>query len=180
MVPRTNSERGSSERRRAVRPPTFKGEARGEVFQLDPGRVQPLPVHQLAATLSELHRPLLVHHWASWDEASVRSLPRLVEALSPLLEREEFVLLDLGWDRLREAPTGRIPGMAQRPARWWDGSELQAWHRKHGLPWVTRFLTGSADAVRDEAPEDPFVLPALELWEPGAQLGRRIRADQLS
>ena len=145
---------------RVVTPPAWQGTPQAPAFRLDPTRVQPVEHADLAELLAALPRPLLLHHQASWDEASVAALPALREVIA---RHPGLTVRSLGWDRLREAPTGRIPGMAQRPARWSDGSELQAWHREHDLTWPTLFLTDPADTLRDAVPSDPFVLPRLEL-----------------
>ncbi len=106
--------------------------------------------------------PLLLHHWASWDEASVASLPALKSLARPGLR-----ILGLGWDAFLEAPTGRIPGMAQRPARWADGSELAAYRDQLGLSWPTTMLRGSPEQLQELLELPDLGLPAVHLHRGG-------------
>ena len=148
----------------AVTPPPWQGEPRG------PARtaVDILEVVDLPALIRGCEGTLLVHHWASWDEASLASLPSLKSLVHPGLR-----ILGLGWDAFLEAPTGRIPGMAQRPARWADGSELAAYRDGIGLSWPTRMLRGSPEQLRELLELPDLGLPAVHLHAAG---GARLAA----
>lgn len=122
-----------------------------------PARVSLVDLPALAAAIRPRGRPLLVHHWASWDEPSTAGLPAMVALAARHAERHDTV--SVAWDELTAAPLGRIAGMAQRPAKWAGGEQAEAWARQAGLSWPVLVC---------EADPDMFfgVLGLTDRWVP--------------
>jgi len=111
-----------------------------------------LPLPALLAGLQPRGRPVLVHHWASWDEPSTDGLT----ALRALVAERGLDAVGVAWDELVDAPLGRIAGMAQRPARWAGGEQAAAWVREAGLSWPTLvYAVDHGAALATGAPFDP-------------------------
>lgn len=96
----------------------------------------------LAGTLPR-GRPLLVHHWASWDELSTAGLPALVA----LVRDSGIDAVGIAWDEFADPPLGRIAPMAQRPARWAGGAQAEAWVRQAGIGWPILVFGAGPDAL---------------------------------
>ncbi|MDP2308774.1 MAG: hypothetical protein Q8P18_22320 [Pseudomonadota bacterium] len=89
-------------------------------------------------------RPILVHHWASWDEPSTTGLPAMVALAARHGDTVDVV--SVAWDELTDAPQGRIAGMAQRPAKWAGGEQAEAWARQAGVHWAVLVFSADPDA----------------------------------
>lgn len=114
----------------------------------------------LLAGLQPRGRPVLVHHWASWDDLSTKGLAAVVALAGPT---PPFDVVGVAWDEFLDAPMGRIAGMAQRPARWAGGDQVEAWVRQAGITWST--------LVFGDPPEMLFeTLGITDRWVPSVTL----------
>lgn len=121
---------------------------------------------ELLAALRPQGRPLLIHHWASWDDTSVAALPALV-ALHAQTSGVDWI--SVGWDRFMDAPMPRIAMMADRPSRWAHGEQLLAHRQTCGATWPCLLYTGTPEALFD-ALDLPFqVVPQYILMGPDGQ-----------
>ncbi|MES2639066.1 MAG: hypothetical protein V4850_06270 [Myxococcota bacterium] len=127
-----------------------------------PVRISLVDLPGLLAGIQPRGRPILVHHWASWDEPSTAGLPAMVALAARHAAHLDVV--SVAWDELTAAPMGRIAGMAQRPAKWAGGEQAEAWARQAGLSWPV--LVCEAD------PDDTFfaALGLADRWVPQVTL----------
>ena len=100
-------------------------------------------VPELLAGTAPRGRPVLVHHWASWDELSTTGLAPLVA----LVRASGVDAVGVAWDEFAAPPLGRIAPMAQRPARWAGGAQAEAWARQAGLTWPILVFGADPDAL---------------------------------
>jgi hypothetical protein len=126
-----------------------------------PVRISLVDLSGLLAGIQPRGRPILVHHWASWDEPSTAGLPAIVALSARHAARIDIV--SVAWDELTAAPMGRIAGMAQRPAKWAGGEQAEAWARQAGLGWPVLVC---------EADPDTFfaALALVDRWVPQVTL----------
>lgn len=116
-------------------------------------------VATLLAAVSPRGRPVLVHHWASWDTTATADLPLLVA-----LSGGGVDIVGVAWDEFAPAPLGRIAGMAQRPARWAGGAQVEAWVRQVGIDWPTLVFDGEPEALFEALRLADRWVPQLTLY----------------
>lgn len=116
----------------------------------------------LLAGLQPRGRPILIHHWASWAEASVQDLVMLSGLHERFSDKVEFV--SVGWEYFAEAPMGRNPEMLGRPAQWADGSQVHAHYQAGHLCWPTLIFTGTPQELVEALSLAEAALPQTFLY----------------
>jgi hypothetical protein len=136
--------------------------------------VSPADLPTLLAALRPRGRPRLVVHWASWDELSTAGLPAVRALVAGVREVDAVGVV---WDEALDAPTGRIPGMAQRPARWSGGDQAEAWLRQVGITWPNLVYAGDFEALFAALGLADRVVPQVVLvGADGAVIARHVGA----